>query len=340
MVQTWERNKDTHPGQLMAPKAHRPKEQAAAKQNKRAKPHKLSGLALGQHSPSGHERTTLNSETLLWITSADNEVDLKLAVPYLLGMSKSMLPKEISIQFQDIFIPTLLAYCGTTSNPWNLPCPLKEIIAELWLTSVPMTGIADLQAQQKKSLQHGSTQMSFWTMRAVEHGLNGQLMCNLHGIGAFHALLILQTLACHYTKTINAVSCPQINVYPYGALTLATAAVEQAISMWVESSHQTNESKSLAGVFSDKGQWGKSCASYALSITTLTSTAWGEIRGGALDFVKHGRCTAPSVVKSLLRLPTDGGLQWWIALQTKVIPGTSTHFPGQSMIPGPGMAHP
>ncbi|KAI5984106.1 hypothetical protein EDC04DRAFT_2914538 [Pisolithus marmoratus] len=114
-----------------------------------------------------------------------------------------------------------------------------------------------------------------------------------HGIGAFHAPLILQTLAYHYTKTASAVSCPQINIYPHGALTLATAAVERAISMWVEIGCQTDESKLLAGTFSEKGQWGESCASYALSIAMLTSTAWGEIEGGVLDFVKHGRQFKP-----------------------------------------------
>ena len=45
------------------------------------------------------------------------------------------------------------------------------------------------------------------------------------GVGAFRAPLVLQTLVCHYAKTASAVSCPQINAYPHGALTLATTAV-------------------------------------------------------------------------------------------------------------------
>ena len=43
-----------------------------------------------------------------------------------------MLPDEISPQFQDVFVPTLLAYCGTFQYPWDLPKPLEDIISELW----------------------------------------------------------------------------------------------------------------------------------------------------------------------------------------------------------------
>lgn len=54
-------------------------------------------------------------------------------------MSNSVLPVGISPHFQDVFIPTLLAYCGTIPNPWDLPRPLEDIIAELWLVVFPQT---------------------------------------------------------------------------------------------------------------------------------------------------------------------------------------------------------
>ncbi|KAI6031142.1 hypothetical protein BKA83DRAFT_4121896 [Pisolithus microcarpus] len=278
-----------------------------------------------------HERTTLNSETLLQITSEGDESDVKSAIPRVLGTSKSMLPEDISVRFQEVFIPTLLAYCGTTPNPWNLPCSLEDIIAELWCVVFPPTLPYNVQlygpgtpthrlARQRTYDWHSgfagvaekvtatwfysdefsdNESRAAWADWAVDAQRGFPFVFQYmkpsggHGIGAFRAPLILQTLAYHYTKTANAVSCPQINVYPHGALTLATAAVERAISMWVEIGRQTDESKLLAGTFSEKGQWGESCASYALSIAMLTSTAWGEIEDGVLDFVKHGRRFKP-----------------------------------------------
>ena len=51
--------------------------------------------------------------------------------------STTDLCKEISPQFQDMFIPTLLAYCGMVPNPWDLQQPLHTIIANLWLVVFP-----------------------------------------------------------------------------------------------------------------------------------------------------------------------------------------------------------
>ena len=53
--------------------------------------------------------------------------------------SNAGLPEEISPRFQDFFIPTLLAYCGTVPNPWDLPQPLHVIIADLWPVVFPQT---------------------------------------------------------------------------------------------------------------------------------------------------------------------------------------------------------
>ncbi|KAI6122149.1 hypothetical protein EDD16DRAFT_1705256 [Pisolithus croceorrhizus] len=211
-----------------------------------------------------HERTTLNSETLLQITSEDDESDIKLAIPHVLGTSKSMLPEDISVWFQEVFIPALLAYCGTTPNLWNLPCLLEDIIAELWCVVFPpmlpynveLYGPGTPTHQLNLHHQHTYdwhsvfagvaekvTTMWFysdefsddeshaaWAEWAVDAQCGFPFVfqymkpSSSHGIGAFHAPLILQTLAYHYTKTASAVSCPQINIYPHGALTLATAA--------------------------------------------------------------------------------------------------------------------
>ncbi|KAI6099663.1 hypothetical protein F5141DRAFT_1066486 [Pisolithus sp. B1] len=323
MVQTQERNKDTHPGQLVAPKAHRSKEQVAEEQAAKAATSKqradewlgqIVGLVsleqqmmdkscqvmtqAARPPTSQHERTTLNSKTLLQITSEDDESDIKLAIPHVLGTSKSMLPEDISVWFQEVFIPTLLAYCGTTPNLWNLPCLLEDIIAELCCMvqehppiDCGFAGVAEKVTtmwfySDEFSDDESHAAWADWAVDAqcgfpfVFQYMKPSSSC---GIGAFCAPLILQTLAYHYTKTASAVSCPQIKIYPHGALTLATAAI----------GHQTDESKLLAGTFSEKGQWGKSCASYALLIAMLTSTAWGELEGGVLDFVKHGRQFKP-----------------------------------------------
>ena len=47
------------------------------------------------------------------------------------------LPSEITGQFQDVFIPMLLAYYSIVPNSWKLPCPLQEIIVKLWPVVFP-----------------------------------------------------------------------------------------------------------------------------------------------------------------------------------------------------------
>ncbi|KAI5989673.1 hypothetical protein EDD15DRAFT_2198362 [Pisolithus albus] len=159
------------------------------------------------------------SLTLLQITSADDEADIKLAIPHLPGTSKSMLPEEISIQFQEVFIPTLLAYCGIIPNLWNLPhlCGFvgaAEKVTAAWFHSDEFSDDESRGAWAEWAID---AQLGFpFVFQYMKLSRN-------HGVGAFHVPLILQTLACHYTKTVNVVSCPQINVYPHGALTLATA---------------------------------------------------------------------------------------------------------------------
>ena len=55
----------------------------------------------------------------------------------MLSKSNTALPEAISQCFQEIFIPTLLTHCGTFLNPWNLPLPLSDIIANLWQVVFP-----------------------------------------------------------------------------------------------------------------------------------------------------------------------------------------------------------
>lgn len=61
--------------------------------------------------------------------------------------------------------------------------------------------------------------------------------------------------------------------------------------MWTQGGRRSDLSKRLAGVFSGnlQSKWGISSASYARSIVKLTSPAWEEIEGGALEHAKHGR---------------------------------------------------
>ncbi|KAI5996949.1 hypothetical protein EDD15DRAFT_2194665 [Pisolithus albus] len=275
-----------------------------------------------------HQRTTSNSKTLLRVTcGTDHESGSKPALPRAFGKSNTTLPEEISPRFQDVFIPTLLAFCGTVPNPWNLPHPLQDIIADLWPVVFPQIPYDEQQhgpgtsvflvARQRVYDWHSKfakmgektiagwfesdeftddESRAAWADWAIDENFGlpfvfKYLKSNNKGIGAFRAPLLLQTMAFHYTKMANALPCPQINVYPHGALTLATVTVERAISMWAETGHRSEESKRLAGAFSGSPQtkWGISSASYAFSIGKLSNAAWEEIKDGALEYAKNGR---------------------------------------------------
>ncbi|KAI6009293.1 hypothetical protein EDC04DRAFT_2610613 [Pisolithus marmoratus] len=248
---------------------------------------------------------------LLWVTcDGDHELDSKPAVSHMFSKSNTMLPKEISLWFQDIFIPTLLAYCGMVPNPWNLPHPLQDIIADLWPVVFPQIPYDEQQCGPgtpiflvacqclydwcSKFAEMGEKMAAAWfesdefmddESHAVwadwaideEFGLPFVFkylkLSNNKGVGAFHAPLLLQTMAFHCMKTANAIPCLQIDTYLHGALTLATVA---AISMW-------------AGAGSLQTKWGISSASYVLSIGKLSGTAWEEIESGALEYAKIGR---------------------------------------------------
>ncbi|KAI5997115.1 hypothetical protein EDD15DRAFT_2194781 [Pisolithus albus] len=275
-----------------------------------------------------HQRTTSNSKTLLRVTcGTDHESGSKPTLPRAFGKSNTTLPEEISPRFQDVFIPTLLAFCGTVPNPWNLPHPLQDIIADLWPVVFPQIPYDEQQhgpgtsvflvARQcvydwhSKFAEMGEKTIvgwfesdeftddesrAAWADWAIDENFGlpfvfKYLKSDNKGIGAFRAPLLLQTMAFHYTKTANALPCPQINIYPHGALTLATVTVERAISMWAETGHHSEESKRLAGAFSGSPQtkWGISSVSYAFSIGKLSNAAWEEIEDGALEYAKNGR---------------------------------------------------
>ncbi|KIM62607.1 hypothetical protein SCLCIDRAFT_24901 [Scleroderma citrinum Foug A] len=262
------------------------------------------------------------------ISNADKEFDNKLVIqdhPTGIGNSNATLPQEISPHFQDVFIPTLLAYCSTIPNPWFLQ--LQDIIPDLWKVVFPRvpyneqlfgTGtitfrvarqcIYDWRSKFAETVDKvvaawfdsdefsDSEGWGAWAEWAVNGSLGfpfifKYLKSNNKGVGAFHAPLILQTLAFHYTKTANAVQCPQIDSYPHGALTLSTVGVERAISMWAESGCCTEESKAAAGNFSgdQQSKWDHSSASYAQSIEGLSNRSWDEIETSTLEFATRGR---------------------------------------------------
>ena len=75
---------------------------------------------------------------LLQVTyGSDHESDTKPIIPHMSSKSNAKLPAEITPQFLEVFILTLLAYCGTVPNPWYLPRPLQDIIANLWPAVFP-----------------------------------------------------------------------------------------------------------------------------------------------------------------------------------------------------------
>ncbi|KAI5985830.1 hypothetical protein EDD15DRAFT_2373720 [Pisolithus albus] len=212
-----------------------------------------------------------------------------------IGKSNATLPLEISPRFQDVFIPTLLAYCGTVPNPWLIL--LQETFSALWPVVFPQARqhIYDWRSKFAETADKvvaawfdsdefsDSESCAAWAEWAVDATLGfpfifKYLKSNNKGVGAFRAPLILQTLASHYTKTISAVRCPQVDSYPYGALTLSTVGVERAISMYTESGRCTEQSKAAAGNFSGDlhGKWGLSSASYARSIEGLSNRSWEE----------------------------------------------------------------
>ncbi|KIM70174.1 hypothetical protein SCLCIDRAFT_19106 [Scleroderma citrinum Foug A] len=387
MIKTREKNKGTHPGQVVAPKPRKSKEEVASEQAAKAAASKqkaderlsrITGLAsleqrmmnecqqamthaarpplskarkIAFSKPQSHrvasdsvnmpindyggfheedesverdfafqqERTTLNSKMLLQVTyGSDHKSDTKPIIPRTSSKSNAKLPAEITPQFLEVFILTLLAYCGTVPNPWYLPHPLQDIIANLWPAVFPQIPYNEqlygsgTSARQRIYDWHstfvltadrvtatwfdsdefsGDESRAVWANWATDESLGfpfvfKYLKLNDRGVGAFRAPLVLQTLACHYAKTANAVSCPQVNTYPHGALTLATTAVERAISMWAKFGRRTEESKKVAGHFSGSPD---------------SHTAWEEIEDGALEFAKFGRQfkTVPSGAKDV-----------------------------------------
>ncbi|KIM58989.1 hypothetical protein SCLCIDRAFT_27693 [Scleroderma citrinum Foug A] len=265
------------------------------------------------------ERTTLNSKMLLQVTYGSNhKSDTKPIIPRTSSKSNAKLPAEITPQFLEVFIPTLLAYCGTVPNPWYLPHPLQDIITNLWPAVFPQIPYNEqlygsgTSAHQRIYDWHstfvltadrvtatwfdsdefsGDESHAVWANWATDESLGfpfifKYLKLNDRGVGAFRAPLVLQTLVCHYAKTANAVSCPQVNTYLHGALTLATTAVERTISMWAKFALTAS---------------GAPAAPHAQSIEMLKSTTWEEIEDGALEFAKFGRRfkTVPSGAKDV-----------------------------------------
>ncbi|KAL4067127.1 hypothetical protein V8B97DRAFT_1919142 [Scleroderma yunnanense] len=196
--------------------------------------------------------------------------------------STTDLCEEILPQFQDIFIPTVLAYCSIALNPWDLQQPLHVIIANLWPVVFP-------QIPYEEQLYGVGTPTHNIACQCVYDWHRGfATTADKTGIDHFWRSLILQALGYHYGRTVNAVSCSQMDVYyPCGALSLATVAVEQAISMWVEFGQCIKDSEGDAGQFSRSSdiKWDVSSAAFTHSIAMLRQTAWEKIEAGTLHLM-------------------------------------------------------
>ncbi|KAL4079460.1 hypothetical protein J3A83DRAFT_4185477 [Scleroderma citrinum] len=230
-----------------------------------------------------------------------------------------MLPDEVSPWFQEVFIPTLLAYCGTFQHPWDLPQPFEDIIAELWPFVFPLSLPYDAQLHMVQEQLCNECKLSGFAEKNVgewlkldkfldddddEHIAWADWTLDEHfglpfiylytwdtdncGVGVFHQPLILQSLTYHCTRIANTVPCPQIKDAPIAALALISGSIEQAISIARKTGHIMEEDKSKAGPFLKKGRWGKSSVFYLVSIKELLPDAWVEIKAGAFKFVKYG----------------------------------------------------
>ncbi|KAL4062952.1 hypothetical protein V8B97DRAFT_2026598 [Scleroderma yunnanense] len=207
-------------------------------------------------------------------------------------------PAISAAQVQEVFIPTLLAYCGTFQHPWDLPQPLGDIIAELWPFVFPPSLPYDAQLYVFFELLYdwcsklsGAAEKNVgvwlkldrfldddddddddehitWADWALDEHLNLPFIylyiwdTDNHGVGAFYQSLTLQSLAYHYTRIANTVPCSQIKDALIAALALISGSIEKT-------GHIMEEGKSKAGPFSEKGRWGKSSVSYSVSIKEL-----------------------------------------------------------------------
>ncbi|KAI6041788.1 hypothetical protein EDC04DRAFT_2601421 [Pisolithus marmoratus] len=204
--------------------------------------HIVSGTSMPVEDYGGFydEDETAKQESLLCTISSTDEEDKKFVIPCAIGKFNAMLPHEISPQFQDVFIPTLLAYCSTVPNPWLIP--LQDAFSALWPVMFPQV------PYDEQVYRTGTSTFLVTADKVVATWFDSDEFLDSEDCAAWAEWAVDASLG--FPFVFKYLKSNNVDNYPYGALMLSMVGVEHAISMYTESGCHTKESKAAAGNFS------------------------------------------------------------------------------------------
>ncbi|KAI9448605.1 hypothetical protein BJY52DRAFT_1193317 [Lactarius psammicola] len=199
--------------------------------------------------------------------------------------------------FRHTFVSTYMAFVGQTANPWDVPIKQAiEVMQKIW-NETNGNDYTIMPTSMHQELARFYLEDLCFMYKEASHKDRKKWR------GLFRGPLVLQTFSVHLTAIEG---CPKISGLhgqdtpsppPIGALGLAAAAVERALTLVATGTvtiEMAHAARGKSTGFSEAAQ-GKATHGYAKSARSLVKVKFNQVISDAQEFVKHTRTQSKTV---------------------------------------------